>query len=200
MVAQPLLGQAKVKFQFTSGGSVSYNGVRVGPYEAQAVSLPGQPAMDIYCVDFLHAIKGGQVWDANVSTLSGDLGSTRFGNAFRVQYQKAAWLSMQFANTSHAQWGGLHSAIWNLMTPGSPSWATSQQSYWLSLADANYQSVDLSQWSVITDVNAAGMVGGVQEFITPNVVTPEPFTMALVGSGLLGIGVFNRRRRSKLDG
>ena len=193
--AQPAMGQAQVKFKFTSGGSVASNGVRVGAYQAQALSLPGQPAMDIYCVDFMHAIRGGTVWDANMSQLSGDLSNTRFGDAFRSQYQKAAWLSIQFSNTNEAEWGGLHSAIWNLMTPGHPGWETDQQGYWFGLADANYQSVDLSQWSVVTDVRALGIQGGVQEFITPNVVTPEPITLALLGSGLLGIGALRRRRR-----
>lgn len=193
--AQPAVGQAQVKFKFKSGGPVASNGVRVGPYQAQALSLPGQPVMDIYCVDFLHGIRGGTVWDANMSQMSGDLSNTRFGNAFRSRYQKAAWLSMQFSNTDEAEWGGLHSAIWNIMTPGHPGWGAGEQSYWFGLAEANYESVDLSQWSVVTDVRAIGMQGGVQEFITPNVVTPEPITLTLLGSGLLGIGAMRRRRR-----
>jgi hypothetical protein len=171
--------------------------VAVGPYSATALSMPGMPTMDIYCVDYMHEIRRGQEWTAHVSQLSGDLGVTRFGEAYRAQYQKAAWLTLQFASTDQTKWGGLHAAIWNLMTPDHPGWGDSQ-AYWYQLAEANYRNIDLRDWSVITDVNASGIVGGVQEFLTPTTVSPEPLTLTLLGSGLVGLAFTRRRRRMGL--
>ena len=182
--ASPLSAQSSLKF--TDAGNVTAFGYFVGEYHG---TIDGSPA-DLFCVDFLHRVSGGQQWQANMTSLAGspDLSNTRAGSL--VLYQKAAWLTAQFATVSPAQWGDLQVTIWGLFTNTAP---TPSSSYWLDLANANYSTFDYSAYVVVTDVNRLD-ANSVQEFIT---VTPEPAEVVLLGTGLFGIvlttGVMRRR-------
>jgi hypothetical protein len=198
-----------LKFQSTRPNpAVTALGYYVGPFTATVVSDPTRPTIDIFCVDVLNQITWGHTWRARFTNLaSGDLSATRHGNAKLAEYKQAAWLTTMYrapgVNTN--QWGGIQSAIWNLLNPGYPYGGTSattntHEAYWLAQANNWYNSAasnsfDFTRWSVVTDVGAAGRVrgGGTQEFLTQN-VTPEPETWILMGTGLLIIVGFAVKR------
>jgi hypothetical protein len=192
LVAVPVTAQSTVKLQ-GAGSTVAY-GVYVGPYRGMLVSEPGSPTIDIFCVDYYNHIGLGQTYTARATNLGwGNTGNTRwgmvYGNAYAIErYQKAAWLTTQFAIQSTSAWGGIHSAIWNLFTYGAPNaFGTAAAQPWLALAAANYRSIDLSEWSVLTDNRTFNGYTGVQEFLTHTTVTPEPGVILLLGTGLLGL-------------
>lgn len=199
-----------VKFQPNPGGLPVAMGYYVGPFWGTLTSDPTKPVIDLYCVDVLNMVLWGSTWDANFTNMaSGDLSLTRHGDSKLTQYQQAAFLASQYSTVSTSQYGGLQAAIWNLLNPGNPNGGTNplntgHEAYWLGLANSWYtgggaSSFDFSQWTIVTDVRAAGVVKGVgsQEFITSSLntaVTPEPETWMLMGTGLLVIVGFAVKR------
>jgi hypothetical protein len=207
--AQPRNGT--LQFQPTRPSpAVTAYGYYVGPFWGTVTSDPTRPKIDLYCVDVLNSISWGHNWSANFTNLgSGDLSLTRHGNAKLAQYQQAAYLASLF-NTSGVtttQWGGIQTAMWNLLNPGNPNGGTSttnntQEAYWLAQASTWYatggaNNFDFSKWTIVTDVNATGVVSGrgTQEFLTTG-ITPEPETWVLMGTGVLLIVGFAVRRGS----
>lgn len=182
--------------------AVTAFGYYVGPFTGTVLSDPTRPSLNLFCVDVLNHINFGQQWTGVFTRLSGsDFSATRHGNAAVTQYQKAAYLASMYRapGIKTAQWGGIQTAIWNLLNPGLPNGGTnpsinSSEAYWLNQADSWYNSgganhFDFSRWSIVTDVNAAGRISGVgtQEFLTDTVATPEPETWILFGTGALVI-------------
>jgi hypothetical protein len=69
-----------------------------------------------------------------------------------------------------------------LFAPNAPTNAAAQ--VWILRAEQNYDSVNLNNFELITNIGPLSLTGQVQEFIVP---TPEPGTNALLGAGLLGL-------------
>ncbi len=219
-VAAAVLAFASVSAEAQSSGSLKFQptaptpavtafGYYVGPFWGTITSDPTQPKIDLFCVDVLNSITWGQTWNANFSSLGGDLSLTRHGNAKRTSYEQAAYLASMYKapGVATAQWGGIQAAIWNLLNPGAPNGGTNvnsngSEAYWLAQASAWHGSAakatfDFSRWTVVTDVRGAGRVSGAgaQEFLTTG-VAPEPETWLLMGTGLfLVVGFAVKRGR-----
>lgn len=186
--AAPL--HAQTSFTLVGGSPVSAFGYEVGPYTGILGTGSSAQALFIYCVDVAHTVTLGQQWEVNLTNLGSGVGigtNTRVGDL--MLYRQAAWLTTQYALHPDAT-ADIQATIWNLF--GSVAGIAPSSNYWLLQAQANFASLDYSGFLVATDVNKALDTSG-QEFI---VVTPEPSTVALLATGLLGVvGVAARTRR-----
>jgi len=174
--------------------------------------VPGAPAIDIFCVDYLNHSYIGQTETAAMTGLvdGTDLSHTRIGSSARLmlngssytaihRYRMAALLTDEFALTAATTPPGLVSqkpeniqrATWNV-TAGPGSSVPNAGTYaWLPWVTTRYNGswVATSRWNryrVFSDVTrtpGAPTVGGIT-------TTPEPATIMLMGTGLLVLLAF----------
>jgi len=152
-----------------------------------------------YCIDFNHEITSGQSWTANTTPASGPFGNTYLNS--QIPYQEMGWLVSQFGLASSADQKAIQQAIWDISTQGTfPFLLTGQTQVWYNLATtySNYNSWTGAGWTILTDANNK-TASGAQEFLIQGPVpTPEPGTIMLLGSGILGVYGFSRKKRTLL--
>lgn len=202
-------GTVPLAFLGPEGGSLG--GVNTYPY---GFSINGSGDYQLICDTFNREISNGETWTANVMNMSsltpGNVGNLFFGDVNgggdgAIQYYLASALLFEDArnnpnNASYDNW-----AIWYMLDPnavtGSSGWGSVDQGkikdYAQNAITAASQDTP-SQFSdvvIYTPTNTG--TTGPQEFLgydTPGGTTPEPSSLALFGSGVLGIAGMLRRK------
>jgi hypothetical protein len=204
---------------FLSGSGVPFNGWQVGTYKA---TLDGAP-ISIWCTDFFNHSADARVWKTGLG--GSDLSKTRFGtlSGQPLQYKRAAALTSLFGTAPTSQWGYIQYAIWELMADPIPHAgsafpaAQAQVNGYLTWSLTNYLNYDYSKMFVLTDTRVTGGTNawpngcqgvvdrstcGAQEYLTGELLAaPEPATIGLLATGLVGLSITGmvRRRRNKKD-
>jgi hypothetical protein len=174
---------ANVTMQFngTPTGN-NYSGVPSYPYD---LSVNGGPNQWMMCLGYFEHISGGETWQAtpvNVGSL--DL-STHL-----LEYQAAFLFSM--AVTDHGANADVNAAAWYLFE-GAPS-LNSGAAALVSLAQSQTftqgEFANVMLYTAIPGTESYGL-GTAQNFMSS---TPEPGTLAMFGSGLIGLAGMIRRK------
>jgi hypothetical protein len=195
--------QAQVTLGLISPGSNISNGVYVGPY---TLSVNGAGDIQAVCDD-RDTDTGSSTWTAYVNTFA-TLSNTKFyslpsinsGTTETQNYEAAAWLVQQmfaldpYNPANYATVADIHLAIWSNFSTAALSLLASnsdaQSWYTKGLA---HDSDSIANFADIV-IYTPSPTGASQEFM---MVTPEPASMMLFGTGLLVIASAIRRRRAR---
>jgi len=149
----------------------------VGPYD---LLINGQTVAAL-CIDFADRTNIGQSWTAYLSNVGGDISHT-YHPTFDVKYQEEAYLYSLITQPG-ADRKDIQHAAWAI-TGG--YWANSDAQYYVDLAAANYDTLDLAGYQIVSGINWDNHEQEFLIYTPPCPTAPEPASLGLFGLGLAG--------------
>ena len=178
----------------TGAGPANQGGVYVYPYTLQI----GGSTYAAICDDYFHEVYVGETWNANIYALTpSGVSSARFGGQGIQNYEEAAWLLSQIPSAGASEVGDINFAIWSIFSTGVPvqpqTGTLDGSQYWLSAAanaaKNNFWGMNFSNYEIVTPTDSSA--GSAQEYL---IRVPEPSSMLMLGTGLLGIAGLLRKK------
>lgn len=173
------------------------SGTIIGPYNLTLTTSTTSTSLSLFCMNDLNDIQGNESWGVNVVNGSSYAGSSAGTTGF--QFEEEAFIYSQY-NGSNAT--DVQDALWTIFDPGTGN--KDANSPGLVTAAFNFASGDAaSTSSVLSKTNFYIWDGGKisnqygdsapQNFVGSSPV-PEPSSLMLFGSGLIGLAGVVRRK------
>ena len=205
-----------VTLDWASSGNNPVGYYYVSPYTAEIQST--DQLITLYCIDFNHEVAPPWEWQANIQPLTlADVPALQYGNLPNTnstwqKYEAAAWLITQLTQSASLYQQAVDQyAAWDIFLDPDHLFAYDSSvaavggSFATDIANAYNNAFNAVQngytpngWSVVLP-DPDQRPDSTQEFLTPGVgdsliATPEPVSIVLLGTVLLGFVAFARWR------
>jgi hypothetical protein len=200
LLFSPLKANAyPVTLELTGVGSNQAGGFDAYPYYFSVSGLPG--STPLMCLGYYNGISFSESWTAviepisemaNVVTITGASATPQtFAESV---WEEAAWLYND-ANVNPANSDDDQLAAWGLFSSGVPNGDNAQLTLAQAFVAANPNSSLYSEFNIYVPVSGWPAGDDVPQVFIGYEYGPEPSSLILFGSGLLGLAGFVWRRR-----
>jgi PEP-CTERM motif len=176
-----------VTITFTGTGGNAYNGVASWPYNGAINDVPN----DFMCISYNEHIEAVESWTATQYSVSG-YGSL-IGNP--TEAQQLAYLYLQSENAANGAISAAYNAAAWYLNEGVPDITGDPLAYGYYnrvLGLGSYPGIANVQFYVPVAGTASNLSLGIPQIFIAE--TPEPSTLTMMGSGLLGLAGLARKR------